>query len=310
MEDLLEKLNVNPYDFLKVEPSSSKIDIKKAYKKRAMVLHPDKTRGRTEAEFKILVLCYKYAVKNCTVTSTSTFEEIKNVDRTEEQAHDREFHSTNFEDQKTRNEIYVEDDINFDEFEKHMKRIQGMSTSYSPESFYKKDIMDSMKSEGVFDKNKFNAYFLKLRKDNKIENQLMKKETLKAFNEDDKYMSVNIYEDMVINLDNTKQKGNYRDLMKQSELSQADIDSVLQTDLKTINKLVKEHNKDTGKISRKKLKELASKKSKNVSIPSGVSFAQMGARIDLENIERRKRETAEQRKHVEANMRIFSRRIT
>lgn len=308
--DLLEKLGVNPYEFLNIDPSSDKDDIKKAYKKKAKILHPDKTNGTTEAEFKILVLCYKYANNNCIIVPTSTFEEIKNVDRTEEQGYARSFYRTNFEDQNTRDEIYADDDINFNDFESHMKRVQGMSTSYSPESFYKKDVLDKLKSNGKFDKDKFNAYFLKLRKDNKIENQLMKKEDLKAFNEDDKYMSVNIHEDMVINLDNTKHKGNYRDLMKQNELSQTDIDSVMQTDLKTINKLIKEHKKDTGKISRKRLKELASKKSDDIEVSSEFSFAQMKQKIELENIERIKKEKEEQKRHVDANKRIFMNRIT
>lgn len=308
--DLLNKLKINPYNFLDIDPNSTKEVIKKAYKKKAKVLHPDKTNGKSEAEFKILYLCYKYCISNCIVVTTSDFKDLKEAERTEELSYSRNFYRTDFENKDIRHEIYADDDINFEDFEKHMKRVQGMSTTYSPENFYKKEIVESIKTNGKFDKDKFNAFFLKLQKDKKIYNQLEKKANLKAFNEDDKYMSVNIYEDMTVTLDKTKHKGNYKKLMKQEELSQTDIDSVLNTDIKTINKLIKEHKKETGKISRKKIKELISKKSENVQVDDNLSFAEMGRRIELENIERIKREKAEQKKYVDANKRIFQNMIS
>lgn len=56
---------INPYEILgisKTNENLSEKEIRNYYKKRALVLHPDKTKGKTEIEFKILHICYKYLV--------------------------------------------------------------------------------------------------------------------------------------------------------------------------------------------------------------------------------------------------------
>lgn len=327
--DILEKLGIDPYKFLEVDHSSSKEDIKKAYKKKAKILHPDKTQGTTEKEFKILHLCYKYCTSNCVVVTTSDFKELKNTgDRNEIKTYSREFHRTNFEDDKIREEIYADNDINFEEFKEQVKKMQSMSTTYSPENFYKKEILDSLKTNGSFDKDKFNAYFLKLKKDKKIGNQLEKVDKLKAFNEDDDYMYINIYNNMAVTIDKNKNNGNYKKLMNEKELNQSDFDSVLKTDIKTINNIIKESKKDTGKISRKKMSNMVKNESLKISLEkeeevsdkfnakdikrekkllkkTNLQFKDLSKRIDLENIERIRREKEEQRKYVEKNKKIF-----
>lgn len=61
--NLIQNNDINPYDILNITKSNSTYDIiRKAYKKKALILHPDKTQGKTEYEFKILHVCYKYLI--------------------------------------------------------------------------------------------------------------------------------------------------------------------------------------------------------------------------------------------------------
>jgi hypothetical protein len=254
--DILNKFNIDPYKYLKVDIDSSSSQIKRAYKDLAKRLHPDKNGGKTEAEFKLLYICYKYLLKNCIDEEPSSFEQLKNA-QSEQPVIQRErtLYNTNMDDDETRKELFADDDINMKDFENHMKRVQNLSTSYSVENFYKKEILDSMKTKNKFDIQKFNAYFSKLKKDGKIENQLVKKETVMPCNSDARYVNVNKFCDRIINSVD-KSDSNYKGLMKQRAISNNDMLKVLETDQSVINKIIKENKKNTGKLSRSKLKEL------------------------------------------------------
>jgi hypothetical protein len=254
--DILNKFNIDPYKYLKVDVGASSSQIKRAYKNLAKRLHPDKNGGKTEAEFKLLHICYKYLLKNCIDEEPSSFEQLKNA-QSEQPVIQRErtLYNTNMDDDETRKELFADDDINMKDFENHMKRVQNLSTSYSVENFYKKEILDSMKTKNKFDIQKFNAYFAKLKKDGKIENQLVKKEKVIPSNSDIKYVNVNKFCDRIINSVD-KNDSNYRGLMKQRVITNNDMLKVLETDQAVINKIIKENKKNTGKLSRSKLKEL------------------------------------------------------
>ena len=254
--DILNNFNIDPYKYLKVNIDASSSEIKKAYKDLAKKLHPDKNGGKTEAEFKLLHICYKYLLKNCIDEEPSSFEQLKNS-QTEKPIIQRErtLYNTNMDDDETRKELFADDDINMKDFESHMKRVQNLSTSYSVENFYKKEILDSMKTKNKFDIQKFNAYFSKLKKDGKIESQLVRKEKVMPSNSDVKYVNVNKFCDRIINsVDKTD--NNYKGLMNQRSITNNDMLKVLETDQKVIDKIMKENKKNTGKLSRSKLKEL------------------------------------------------------
>lgn len=305
--NLLDKYNINPYKYLEIDPSSNLNDIKKAYKKKAIYLHPDKTNGKTEAEFKILVLCYKYAKENCIFTPVSSQAELldKNRDTVEVGQSDMNIYNTNFESNEDRRKIFSDDQIDFENFEKKMKRIQNLPTSYTAESFYKKEILDSMKTNGKFDVDKFNAFFLKLKKEGKTTTDLVKVERIKAANEDDLYMKVNIYDGYVINtddIDNSNYKENY-------EITQNDLDSLLQTDLKTIKELINEHKKDTTKIPNKKIKDMIRKKSQNIAVDRSKSFSQLEKDLEIQQIMQLQKEKQQQKKNVEKYQHIYTKSL-
>ena len=313
MSKLLEKYGINPYEFLGIDDLSDIVEIKKAYKSKSKLYHPDRNGG-SDVQFKILVLCYKHAKENCIVSgNVNDFSKLKknaDEDAKEELGYERTFHTTYFDDPETRKQIFADDFIDFESFKDEMKKMQGMSTSYVAENFYKKEIIEKFKKNGKFDRELFNAYFLKMKKDGKIQNnQLVKVEEVQAFNQDSNYMKVNIHDNMVINIDGGKKDGNYRELKKSKEIKNSDIQEVLETDLKTISKLIKENKKDTGKISRKKLKELEMKAKAPISVEHQLSFAEMKAKLEFEELERIRREREEQKDVVERNKRIYNNRI-
>lgn len=307
--DLLTKYNIDPYDILDVDPLSDLQTLKKAYRRKALELHPDKTNGRTEAEFKILVLSYKYAKQNCVVTPVKTQNELRDVDREpidDIVQTDKNIYNTNFEDNDERRCLFSDDQIDFNTFEKQMKKIQNLPTSYTAESFYKKGVLDKMKSKGKFDIDKFNAFFLKLKKEGKTSTDLIKVERVKAMNEYDLYMKVNIYDGMVINTDDTEDTTNYNE---NYIITQKDVDDLINTDVKIIDKLINEHKKDTGKIPKKKVKEMMRKKSQDIAIERKMSFSQLEKDLEIKNMMKIQMENREQQNTVNKFKHIYTKSL-
>lgn len=301
--DILSEFGINPYELLGVDVSSNSIQVKKAYKSKAKILHPDKTGGKTEAEFKLLVLSYKHVLKNCVDTPVASFQEMKEAPREEKHYH-KNFYDINFEDTDTRNQIFVDDDINLEEFEKQMKKSQGGSTTYSAENYYKKEVLETMKTNGKFDKTKFNAFFNKLQKDGKIPNQLVKKEKVLASNASKEYVNVNTYDDMMVNSID-KVNGNYRKFLQQTEVNSDDITKLVDIDKKVLDKLIKDTKKDTGKISRKKMRELEEKAKVNIPVDTTLTFEQAKQKMLLEQINDIHDSHKKQKDYVMKNKRIF-----
>lgn len=301
--EIINEFGIDPYKFLGVETTSSSSEVKRAYKNKAKILHPDKTHGKTEAEFKLLVLSYKFVVKNCVDTPVASFQDLKEAPREEKHYH-KNFYEINFEDTQTRNEIFVDDDINLEEFEQQMKRSQSGSTTYSAENYYKKEVLETMKTNGKFDKMKFNAFFTKLQKDGKIPNQLVKKEKVLASNASKEYVNVNTYEDMMVNSID-KVDGNYRKFLQQSEVNSSDITKLEEIDKKTLDKLIKNVKKDTGKISRKKMRDLEEKAKVIVPVDTTLTFEQAKQKMLLEQINDIHDSHKKQKEYVMKNKRIF-----
>lgn len=310
--DILSKYNIDPYNVLGITPMADMETIKKAYKRKAIVLHPDKTNGRTEAEFKILVLSYKHAKQNCINSPVASQNQLRDRPKEEEQytsqesEFDKNIYNTNFEDSRERSRLFSDDQIDFDTFEKQMKRIQNLPTSYAAETFYKRDVLEKMKTKGRFDLDKFNAFFLKLKKEGKTSTDLVKVEKVKAANEDDAYMKVNIYDGMVINVDDTKENYNYKE---NYVVTQQDMDDLLQTDVNMIDKLIREHKKDTDKIPTRKIKEMIRKKSQNVAVDRTKSFSQLERELDLKNMTDMQKEKKEQQEMVKKYKHIYTKSL-
>jgi hypothetical protein len=305
--EILNDFGIDPYEFLGVSVTSTREQVKAEYKKKAKMLHPDKTGGKTEAQFKLLHISYKYIIKNCVDVEIATHEQLKNTPR-EEVGYARTYHNTNFDDPETRKDLFVDDDLDLEQFQEHMNRVNGLSTTYSAENFYKKEVLDTMKSKGKFDVDKFNAFFIKLQKDGKIENQLIVKEKVVPSNLDRQYVNVNIFDGMLINSIDKGDK-NYQKLLKQKSIKNDDITELIDTDTDVINGLIREHKKNTGAMSKKELKKLQKKASVNVPVNTSLSFEQAKENMLLEQINQMKISQKEQMEYVTKNKRIFANRL-
>lgn len=302
--DILKKYGINPYEYLGIDRFSDIISIKAAYKAKALLLHPDKTNGKTEAQFKILVLCYKYAVNNNINTPIASQEELRaEKEELEEVSNGMNIYNTNFEDKETRSKLFAFDDIDFEKFEKQMKRTQGLSTNYDNINYYKDDIINKLKCKGKFDKEKFNAFFTKLKKQGKVGTDLVKVERVLAANENAQYVKVNIHDGLVINSIDKK------DFSTQPLLSNKDMEKILKTNKEELKNLIKENKKDTGAVSKKKIKELVQKNKLNVVVDNKKSFSTLESEIDMLNVLKITREKEEQRKIVENNRNIYTRTL-
>lgn len=71
---------VSPYDLLGINKNSSKQEIKDAYKRKALELHPDRNKEEdTTVQFQILTMCYEFAKeRNKKLRKSASFNELKN----------------------------------------------------------------------------------------------------------------------------------------------------------------------------------------------------------------------------------------
>lgn len=58
--DYFRDLDINPYELLGVSQTCNLQQLKDAFIKKAYVIHPSKTNGKTESEFRILSECYNF----------------------------------------------------------------------------------------------------------------------------------------------------------------------------------------------------------------------------------------------------------
>lgn len=58
-----EMANFDPYDILKIQPSATEAEIRKAYRKLSLILHPDKETGDEKA-FMMLTKAYQVSICN------------------------------------------------------------------------------------------------------------------------------------------------------------------------------------------------------------------------------------------------------
>lgn len=277
---ILEKYNINPYSFLGITELSSISDIKSAYKKKALIYHPDKNNG-DEVQFKILQLCYKYAKKNCIMSDVSTDDQLRDRKRDEMPVTKMAFSKEDFDDTTKRKLINPFDELDFEEFEKKVEDTVKQSKSYSAGSFYDSELKNKLKTKkGQFDEKKFNAYFLKLKKQNKTCSDLIKVEKVLAYNEDaGNYMKVNSHDGIIINtaptpINKYQEKSDYK-------LSKEDIRALINsTDEKEINRLIGENTKGTEKMSPKDLNKLKKKATIKIAVDRTANFNEMSIEMD------------------------------
>lgn len=166
--------NIDPYSILGISKDASKNDIKRAYKKKSLICHPDRTQGKTDLEFKILGECYKFAIDTLESMSTKSHQELRtNYNRSAEEEFEyedeRNVFKINWEDPKNRTKFFANgDQLPFDKMESIIKEKERSPTDYA--SIERKNYRDIFDGK-AFNNATFNAAF---------EMQTNTKEKLKA----------------------------------------------------------------------------------------------------------------------------------
>lgn len=148
----MELNNIDPYKVLNSKKDDTLKSIKKKYHKLALKMHPDKAKGASDLEFKILKECYLYIKDDLDIimgdsSACSTLQELReqrNVPIIYEES--RNLFTTNFEDPETRKKLFAVDDVPFS-----VKREVCTETNYAN--------LENIIPENMFGKKKFNLKF-------------------------------------------------------------------------------------------------------------------------------------------------------
>ncbi len=196
--ELIKKKEIDPFEILNITKSSLlSNDIKflnKNYKKKALILHPDKTNGETELEFKILSVCYKYLLKikekynsKYTEYSQSIFNQQyseKNIinnnldtDSYIKSIYDSDTNLNMDWGSKNIRQKYMIDDDQEDESD-FLERSSKKKQYFSYGSALRDNKIDNflLKKNEKFNIDKFNAIFNKYKEINEKGQQLVKRE--------------------------------------------------------------------------------------------------------------------------------------
>lgn len=157
--DYFKENDIDPYQIVGVSKDCSKLDLQKAFKKKARRLHPDKTNNTTAIEFKLLKECYdfinEYIEINITKNHTELKKQYKNHQQ-EDHTSSRDFYKTEWNDMSTRNTLFVNNDLEFDRWGDIVEQKSKGPTSY--DNVEKKNYKNIF-SGGNFNNSTFNAAF-------------------------------------------------------------------------------------------------------------------------------------------------------
>lgn len=228
---------IDPYLILdSVKGEDIKI-IKKKYHKLAKQIHPDKTNGATNLQFKILKECYLFIADEETII-TDGRGSYKNINELKEERDrnsvigydpDRDLYKTNFEDHATREKLFAVNDINFSNIDKIIDEKKKETTNYS-------SLQGEFRPKNLFaNRKKFsNKYFNECFEIQKELNQSLIKTEISEL---DAFTSVNVgeisyYNDVIIEK-KTEKNGNFQkwktdeNLYIVSELSEKELKKLI-----------------------------------------------------------------------------------
>lgn len=163
-------LDIDPYKIVGIKKKCSKQELKEAYIKKALVLHPDKTNGKTEVQFKLLNECYTYIKDVLSGKIISDEYEINNSYKQNFKDNSEEsFNYTrsklNYNDHNTRKNVFVDHGLplNVSDSDSNLDNIFGgrkkINKEYSANDIYKSNKQNNIFRNEAFTADKFNAAF-------------------------------------------------------------------------------------------------------------------------------------------------------
>lgn len=163
-------LDIDPYKVVGVKRKCTKKELKDLYIKKALVLHPDKTNGKTEVQFKLLNECYNYIKDVLNGKISNTEYEINNSYKQNfKDASEESFNYTrsklDYNDSNTRKTVFVNHGLPSDvsDSSSNLDRIFGsrnkINQEYTPNDIYKTNKQNNIFANEAFTSDKFNAAF-------------------------------------------------------------------------------------------------------------------------------------------------------
>jgi hypothetical protein len=305
----LEDYDIDPYAFLGVKRMcQDPQEIKKAYKVKCLLFHPDKTMGKTDYEFKVLCKCYKHVMKNITEIQKDHSEMKLEHQAAQKAAQEtalktgRKAPTSQASDlhlfDTDRDLLFHQDTLDRD-FSKTIKRVSSLSTAYSPLDSYNSTFKDKLqRPDGKFNREKFNVLFSEI-KGKKKDASLVKYAGPVAANElQDSMVCVHVDDDgLILNSVSSVEFEN------EPTVSQEQIDRILEIDIKKIDAMIKKSKKDTGKITRKKFKEAVAAQTNRTlpEITEKRSYSEMERILEEKKLEELQNSRKAQAKYVSSH---------
>lgn len=308
--EYFEEYDIDPYEVLDLY-NLKNVDLKglkKAYMKKARLIHPDKTKGSTEIEFKILQECYEYLKEEFdntpVTTSQKDFQDLRNlhnedpnfeVDRPSSSRGGGVDHSVFT---KKRSD-YMIDNLNFDDFERKVT-LKSKEQRKDEEEIFK-----AFKGK-KFDLDKFNSLF-------ELKKAPVSKELIKAFNPEPGAASsqlemakVKSHNGLMITTERDDDYLKHLDDILSESIENPDKDSSELITQKQILKIKKEKAKSTGKMSKKKaLEKTEQMKSENIVVNTTKTFAERERLQSKSHIKKLKEEIEENKEFIKKYGHVF-----
>lgn len=312
-EKTFSENNIDPYVILSIPKTASKKDVKLAYKKKALELHPDKTGGKTELEFRILKECYLHLTESFDEVNKALSKETNSHDKLKESFNDnseiqydedRNFYKQNFTENSSRDKLFSNNNLDFDNFDQEIKKREKGPKNYSDvnKKSYKNIFGDSSK----FDIDQFNAVFTE--NFSKIDKPVTPREPaplngLSSFSP----MPIATYGGIIME-DENNDFGNFMDYRK---LQSNDVDTVNRVqEYDNLSDTISKNKINTDAMSKgDMMKKYNTRKSESVNIDNSKSFAEAQEELLNLRISSMKRDMETNKDKIMSRIDIFPKSI-
>ncbi len=252
-KEFLDEFNIDPYEIIGVSTMATKSEIKKAYKYKARILHPDKNLSHDSTpEFKILGVCYEYITTELDTPKTPTFgsstgwDQLRNNARQptavpKQQGSRRgNIDHSQFEGNR---KYLIDDDLDFEELT-HQMQSRSTSTVYN-----RNEKVFNVFKDGKFNSKKFNALFEFIK--------VKQNEGIVATSSDGLLLVDKGTDDFSVGGQSVS-AADYKKLKKESLVHPQELLDTIMSE-KDIDKIMSKIEKDTKKMTKRKAKELMNK---------------------------------------------------
>jgi len=307
---------INPYEIIGVTEDSSPTDIKKAYKYKARILHPDKNYHKDSTdEFKILGICYDFIIHEAEKNQVKV-KPASNWNTLKQNSRNAASHfgaSTSLRRGAVDHNLFtvgrketLDDDLDVVKLEQELK-FRSMSTTYD-----RNEKVFNVFKDGKFNAKKFNALFEYMKQKQEDQQQVSVSGAsesgplayMPASGSSCASASVSTYNGLLLVDRGTTDysingAADYKRVKEEALIHpQEHLDQIITE--KDINKILKNIEKETKKISKRKVTQMLNKRKEPLNIQHQLTFAEAELAFQEQKVRSMKQE-------MEKNERVFQR---